>query len=228
MNCFAFELRRWFRHFTFVATFLALVVLGGVMSWLNPEPAMPFFAPLFAVFVAAGDTAQGLRRGCWDFLVSRGPSLQSWLMTRFALAVSVGNLLLVAHLGAGVASGSASAAQGLAWVNTLLYWSGAGVALGFWLSGAAAVTLAVLTTALSNWWMLSGCLWLTGVPAQELPWLSKGLVALFGIVPVGELPSRLGPSRWGWEALRLLAALGFLVLALRQATRRPLFVREEG
>lgn len=228
MNCFAFELRRWFRHFTFLATLLALAVLGGVMSWLNPEPAMSFFAPLFAVFMAAGDTAQGLRRGCWDFLASRGPSLQSWLMARFALAVSVGTLLLAAHLGAGVASGSVSAGRGLAWVNTLLYWSGAGVAVGFWLSGAAAVTLAVFTTALSTWWVVSGCLWLTGVPAQELPWLSKGLVALFAIVPVAEVSSRLGSNNWAWEALRLLAALVFLLFAVWHAPRRPLLVREEG
>ncbi len=198
------------------------------MSWLNPEPAMPFFAPLFAVFMAAGDTAEGWRRGSWDFLVSRGPSLARWVIARFGLAVTASAAVLAAHLGASVASGATSPGQALAWVSTLVYWAGVGVAVSFWLSGAAALTLAVLATVLGVWWVVSGCLWLTGLPPQELPWLSKGIVAVLAGWPVGELSSRLGPTSWGWEAMRALAGLALLALASRHAARRPLLTREAG
>lgn len=226
MNCVLFDIIRWLRHPAFLATWSSLVVLGGVMSWLNPEPAMPFFAPLFAVFMAAGDTAEGLRRGSWDFLLSRGPSVQRWLGARFALAVAASAILLAAHLGAGVASGATSGGQALAWLTTLVYWAGVGVLVGFWLSGAAAVTLALCGTALSIWWVLSGCLWLTGLPARELPWVSHGIVALLAGWPGIELSSRLGPTTWAWEAFHLLAGLAMLAFATWHGSRRPLLARE--
>jgi|YNPBryunderm2012_1023409.scaffolds.fasta_scaffold07336_2 hypothetical protein len=228
MSCLLFDLRRWLRHPGLVATWLSLVVLGGVLSWLDPESAMPFFAPLLAVFLAAADTAEGLRRGAWDFLVSRGPAIERWLTARFGFAVAASAVVLAAHLGANVAAGGTSPKEVFAWVATMVYWAGVGVAVSFWLPAAAAVTLAVLTTVLGSWWVLSGCLWLTGLPAQEVPWLSKGIMTALTVWPVGGVPELLGTTSWGWEAVRLLGGLALLALAARHAARRPLLPREEG
>jgi hypothetical protein len=227
MNCFLFELSRFRRDRVPFLLWLSLVVVGVALSSLELlGGGVTILAPYFAAYLAGSDTAEGLRRGAWDLLVSRGPSLRQWLFARFALAVVASLLLLGAHAGAALVRGELPLSQLAQLVTTILYWAGVGLFLGFWLSGAAILVLALLGTVFSTWWLTTGCIVLAKVPAAQLPELSKAIVAFLGGWSPGSVHSYLGPSGWEWEVLRLLVWLGMLSWTFWYAGRLPLFAKE--
>ncbi len=227
MNCFLFELTRFRRDRVPFLLWLSLVVVGVVLSSLGLlGGGVTILAPYFAAYLAGGDTAEGLRRGAWDLLLSRGPSFGRWLFARFSVAVVASLLLLGAHAGVALARGELPLSQLVELVSSVLYWAGVGVFLSFWLSGAAALVLALLGAVFSIWWLTAGCVVLAGVPAAQLPGLSKAIVAFLGGWSPGSVTSYLGPSGWEWEVLRLLVWLGMLFWTFWHAGRRPLLAKE--
>ncbi len=233
MSPIVFEARRTLRDVPLLVLWLGLAGLGVAQAVASGGelPATLILAPFLAIYVAASDTAAGLRSGRFDFLLSRGPDLQHWCLVRLALAVAVG--VTTAGLPLLFSSGPAHgswAREALGWLGVVLYWSALGLLLGLRVSGAAAVAFMLAMNVAVLWWLLAGAALILGTVA--LPpfwgWVNKTLLLLVLPEPAvqgGKLLPSLGSTG---ALLRGLLAAMLVVVTLWRAARREMPVREEG
>lgn len=227
MSLFLFEARRLRRDIGFVTVLAGLLGSSVAVSLLDPEepPLACMLLPLAVTWVAAYDLGISLRTGRLDVVLSRGVSLPSVVATRFALAASLGAAALFAVLAPGWAHGSWDWEGAADSLLLQVYAAAAGAVLGLFVSGAAAVLLAVGTSSVAVWWSLSGCAWLTGRPAFEPPWnrvtMWIHLVADV-LAPLDEWASLTGYGRsldWLRLPLAALLLIGGLLAAHRLDVR---------
>lgn len=230
MTFLGFEARRLGRNIGFGSVFGVILAGGAAAAILDPSqpPFALYLLPLVATWVGAFDLAAGIAGGRFDLLVSRGVTLRAVLVTRFLLAVLVSGAAFIALAAPSVVSGEARWHALGELAGTLVYWAAVGAALGLALSATGAVLLALVGTALANWWLLVGCGRLTHQPPTVPPSSFVSFVGqvILNVIPAGEIPLLRGASA-GWELARWPLAVLVLAMGCRWARRRNLHAREE-
>lgn len=233
MKALGFTVRQWFRSPVDVAAFAVCTALGVANSWFSggeAQGAMPFLAPLVAAYIAAGDTAQNLRLGRFDLLLSRGPQLGLWVAARMVLGALGGLVVLSSHLGVPALQGSYAAGKLFAWALVVLYWAALGGLLGLRISGAGVVVLMLASSGLGIWWVWKGFASTLGLPPQEAGTFVPNLLAWGLLVPAPfhELPVLGPPPPPWWSTLHGLGALAAWGGSWLASQRWQLPGREEG
>lgn len=232
MTLAGLTVRQWLRSPVDVAAFATCAALGVANSWLSGEArgALPFLAPLVAAYLAAGDTAQSLRLGRYDLLVSRGPQLGLWVSARVVLSALGGLVVLLSHLAVPALQGSYAPGKLVAWALVVVYWAALGGLLGLRLSGAGVVVLMLASMGLGVWWVWKGFASTFGTPPQEAGTFVPNLLAWGLLVPVPfqEMPIPGSPPPPWWSVLHALGALAAWGGSWLGSQRRQLAGREEG
>lgn len=230
MSILAFECRRLVRNPGFILVGFALFALSipFLLMGSGERSSSVLVAPLLVTWVAAGDLAESLRRGQWEVVLSRGPSLASVVIARWVLASAAG--ILVVGPGTLPALGiTVSFAVLVEHLALVFYWSSVGCMVGLKASGAAAVLGALASTGLVTWWTFSGCARLFEESPIDPPWRLVTVAGHFlgSIVPLSEIPG-LVATHVEWSVARVGLAGGLLFLVMRSASRRLIPGREEG